>query len=151
MKQRSSALLLGAALLAATLVSGCSKLPTLRFDPPFGASNWVAFQDAVVVEGFSSAISVTIVNLKDQEILVRIEIDEIEGGGDCANSLRLGPIEKLGYSCPQPLIRQGNRYRVDARVYKDWGETKVAERIRRIITIETGEDGGLILVGRPMD
>ena len=151
MNKRVSALLLSAALLSASMGSGCFNLPTLRFDPPFGNSNWVEFQDSVVITGFSPGLGATIVNLKNKKISVRVEVDEIEGGGDCANSLSFGPLEKLGYLCPQSLVRLGNRYRVDVRVFKDWGETKVVERLQRIITIEKGKDGRLILVGRPLD
>jgi hypothetical protein len=151
MNKRVSALLFSTALLSASMGSGCFNLPTLRFDPPFGSSNWVEFQDSVVITGFSPGLGATIVNLKNKKISVRVEIDEIEGGGDCANSLSFGPLEKLGYLCPQPLVRVGNRYRVDVRVYKDWGETKTVERLQRAITIEKDNDGGLILVGRPLD
>jgi hypothetical protein len=151
MRSALGRLLLMSAALAMLGSLSCFNLPTVRFDPPFGYGNWVQFEDAIVVGPPTPAIAGNFVNLKDSDIAVRIEIDEIAGGDDCANSFGFGPKEKRPYACPQSFVAEGKRYRVDVRVYKDRGETNLAERIQRIVTIETGEDGELILVGRPLE
>jgi hypothetical protein len=131
---------------AVAALSGCSKLPSVQFDSPFGRTDWVELQDAVVVTGSSPALAVTVVNQKDVNLSLRVEIDEIDGRGDCANSFRLGPDQKFWYSCPQPAVKAGARYRTNIRVYKDWGQTKLAERIQGIVKIEAGPDGSLRLI-----
>ena len=144
---------LSVALLTVATLAGCSwlsGLPTLRFDSPFGETDWIELRDATVVIEPSPALAVTLVNQKDVNLSVRFEIDEIEGSSDCANSFRLSAGQKFWYSCPQPFVAAGRRYRVDIQVYKDLGQTKLAERIQRLIQIETGANGALVLVGQPV-
>lgn len=136
-----------AALLAATLVSGCSMFPSVRFESPFGRSNWVAIQDSAVVVGPPSALAVTFINRKEDAVSVQIDVDQIDGAGDCANSFRLDPEQSTRFSCPQQSVVVGQRYRVAIRVYNDLGETNVVERLRRTVRIVTTESGGLALQG----
>ena len=142
---------LSAVLLTALISPGCSKLPSVHLDSPFGKSNWVELHDARVVTDPAPALAVTVVNLTDKQLSVRVVIDEIEGRDDCQNSFRLISEQSVDYSCEQIFVAEGKRFRAEILVYKDWGQTKLAERIRRLIEIETGEDGGLVLVGRPVD
>ena len=150
MNKRVRLILFGAGLLGTAIASGCSGLPTLRFNSPFGSSNWIELRDSVVVGAPSPALAVTIVNQRDVKLSVRIEIDEIAGANDCINSIPLDPGQQFRYACPQKFVAAGKRYRAEIQVYKDLGGTKVAEHIRRIVDIEKGADGGLILVGRPV-
>jgi hypothetical protein len=138
-------------LLVVMLAAGCSKLPSVSFDSPFGQSNWVELQDSEVVAGFSPALQVTIVNLKDDVLSVRFIIDQIEGRDDCQNSFRLNPRQSIRYSCAQLYVAEGKQFRAEVQVYRDWGQTKLAERIRRNIEIEKAAGGKLVLVGRPVD
>lgn len=138
-------------LLALASVPGCSKLPSVRFDSPFGQSDWVEVQDPTVVPGPFPALSFSVVNLKDQVVSVHVEIDQIDGEGDCANIFRLEVGRTFRYSCPQRSVAAGQRYRGELRVYKDWGDTKLAERRRRILEIQADAGNELILVGRPAE
>ncbi len=151
MQRRIKRLLLVLLMIGACVLSGCLKLPSMRFDSPFGYGNWVVFEDAIVVGPPNPAIAGNFVNLKGSDVAVRIEIDEIAGGDDCSNSLGLGPKEKKPYACPQTFVAAGKRYRVDVRVYKDLGETKLAERFQRIVELQVGEEGELVLVGQPLE
>ena len=136
-------------ILAALFVFGCSGLPTLKFTPPFGRSDWVELKDSHVVDGDNPAIAVTIKNRKKQPIWVRMLIDEIEGGNDCQNVFKLNVQESFFFSCPQSAITVDTQYRVELIVFKDMGNTKIAERINRIVTLQWNDSGTLSLVGRP--
>ncbi len=138
-------------ILAALILFGCSGLPTLKFTPPFGRSDWVELRDSHVVDGDTPAIAVTIKNRKKKPIWVRMLIDEIEGGNDCQNVFKLNEQESFFFSCPQTSITVGTRYRAELIVFRDMGNTKIAERINRIVTLQWNDDGGLVLVGRPAD
>jgi hypothetical protein len=143
--------MLPAGLLAALVVFGCAGLPTLKFTPPFGRSDWVELKDSHVVEGDSPAIAVTVTNRKKRPIWVRMLIDEIEGGNDCQNVFKLDVQESFFFSCPQSSLQARTQYRVELLVFKDMGNTKVAERLNRLVTIQRNENGALVLVGRPAD
>jgi len=137
-------------LFASLVALGCSGLPTLKFDPIFGRSDWIEFKDShLVTEGPTLALGVTISNRKGVPLWVRMEIDEIEGGDDCVNTFRLQPKSDHPYFCVQTSLRAGKRFRVQAVVYRDAGNTKIAESIHRSIDLELGEDGQLEIVGRP--
>jgi hypothetical protein len=138
---------------AAVLVAGCSSLPlpSIRFDPPFGGGDWVEAQDSTVIRKPSAALAANFLNLRDQEISVRIEIDQVDGGNDCMDIFRLGPKEKTGYFCRQASLSENAEYRFDLRVYDDLGDTNLVEHIQRMITLESNEQGVLVMVGRPMD
>jgi hypothetical protein len=138
-------------ILAALVAFGCSGLPTLTFTPPFGRSDWVELKDSHVVDGDNPAIAVTIKNRKKQPIWVRMLIDEIEGGNDCQNVFKLNVQESFFFSCPQSAITVGTQYRAELIVFKDMGNTKVAERINRIVTLQWNDSGTLALEGRPAD
>jgi hypothetical protein len=137
------------ALLAIAGVTGCSKLPSVRFDSPFGQSEWVEVQSPSIVTGPFPALTFSVVNMRDRVLSVQVEIDQIEGDGDCENSFRLEPGRTFQYTCPQRSVAVGQRYRGDLRVYEDWGDTKLAEHRHRILEIQADEQGGLMLVGRP--
>lgn len=138
-------------MIAALVAFGCSGLPTLKFTPPFGRSDWVELRDSHVVDGDAPAIAVTIKNRKKKPIWVRMLIDEIEGGNDCQNVFKLNEQESFFFSCPQSAITVDTQYRAELIVFRDMGNTKVAERINRIVTLQWDDDGGLVLVGRPAD
>jgi len=139
-------------LFALLVALGCSGLPTLKFDPIFGRSDWIEFKDShLVTESPTLALGVTISNRKGVPLWVRMEIDEIEGGDDCVNTFRLQPKTDHPYFCVQTSLRAGKRFRVQAVVYRDAGNTKIAESIHRLIDLERGEDGQLVLIGRPAD
>ena len=78
-----------------------------------------------------------------------MEIDEIEGGDDCVNTFKLESKTSYPYVCPQTSLRPGKHFRVQAIVYRDAGNTKIAETINRLVALERGESGELELVGRP--
>jgi len=143
--------MLPAGILAALVVFGCGGLPTLKFTPPFGRSDWVELTDSHVVTGDNSALAVTITNRKKKPIWVRMLIDEIEGGNDCQNVFKLDVQESFFFSCPQSSLQARTQYRVELIVFKDIGNTKVAERLNRLVTIQRNENGALVLVGRPAD
>jgi len=143
--------LFGFHVFLASVFVGCSALPTLRFDPPFGRSDWVEFQDSRVVAGSISALAVTISNRRNVPLWIRMEIDEIDGDNDCMNILKLEPETKVPYSCPQASLGAGRRFRVQATVYKDSGNTKVVESINRLIEVRLAASGQLELLGRPAD
>ncbi len=151
MPGQATVVLLAVSLLALASVTGCSKLPSVRFDSPFGPSDWVEVQDPSVVPGPFPALAFSVVNLKDQVLSVQVEIDQIDGDGDCENDFRLEPRGTFRYSCPQRSVAAGQRYRGDLRVYKDWGDTKLAEHRHRLLEILAGEEAELILVGRPAE
>jgi hypothetical protein len=138
-------------LLAALVVLGCSGWPTLKFDPAFGRSDWIEFRDSHPIDDPTLALAVTIVNRKSVPLWVRMEIDQIEGGDDCVNTFKLQPKTSLPYFCAQTSLRPGKRFRVQATVYKDAGNTKIAESINRLVDLERGDSGNLELVGRPAD
>lgn len=150
MKRKSKRFVATLVVLFASAFVGCFKLPSVRFDSPFGQSNWVVFEDSIVVGPPTPALAGNFVNQKGSSIAVRIEVDEIEGGDDCANSISLAARETKPYVCPQSFVAEGKRYRIDVRVYKDLGETNLVERIQRIAELQVGEDGQLVLVGRPL-
>jgi hypothetical protein len=137
--------------LLALLAVGCFKLPTVRFEPPFGRSEWVILRDAGIVESPTPAIKVEIVSRTKAPLWVRVLIDDIEGTDDCQNSFRLEAKRSRRYTCPQRVVAAGKRFRAEIIVYRDQGQTKIAERIRRFVDVEADEEGALILVGRPMD
>lgn len=139
------------AALASLVAIGCSGLPTLKFTPPFGRSDWVELTDPHVIDGDNSAIAVTITNQKKKPIWVRMLIDEIEGGDDCQNVFKLDVQESFFFSCPQNSVEARTQYRVELIVFKDIGNTKVAERLNRLVTVQRNESDALVLVGRPAD
>jgi len=151
MSRISKRLVLIAAVLAVSSLAACFKLPSVRFDSPFGQSNWVVFEDSIVVGPPTPALAGNFVNQKGSSIVVRIEVDEIEGGDDCANSISLAAKETKPYACPQSFVAAGKRFRIDVRVYKDLGGTDLVERIQRHAELQVGEDGELVLVGRPLE
>jgi hypothetical protein len=138
-------------LSTVTVLCACSGLPSVRFDSPFGDGRWVEFRDGVVVGAPTPAIAGNFANLKDVRLGVRVEIDAIGEDDDCANTFSLGPGETRAYACAQKFVAAGKRYRVDVRVYKDLGSTDLVERVQRIVTLETGDEGELVLVGRPLE
>ncbi len=138
-------------LLAAFVALGCGGLPTLKFDPLFGRSDWIEFKDSHLIDGPPPALAVTISNRKNVPLWVRMEIDELEGGDDCMNIFRLEPKKSLPYFCAQTSLTAGKRFRVQAIVYKDAGNTRIAESIHRLIELQRGAYGRLELVGRPVD
>lgn|GEM_PF-3492020 len=131
------------------VVVGCSRLPTVRLDPPFGRSDWIELSDSRVIEGARPALVVTISNPKKIPLWIRMEIDEIDGRDDCMASFKLAPKMSHLYSCGQDDVSVGKRFRAEAIVYKDAGNTKATETIRRLVEIQKGPNGELILVGRP--
>lgn len=141
-------------LFAALVVFGCSRLPrlpTLSFDPAFGRSNWVEFRDARVIDDPTPALTVTISNRKNVPLWIRMEIDELEGEDDCMNVFKLEAKSSHPYLCAQTFIRAGKRFRVQAVIYKDVGNTKTVESINRLIELQRDADGELELVGRAAD
>ncbi|MBW2693526.1 MAG: hypothetical protein JRE57_12985 [Deltaproteobacteria bacterium] len=139
------------AALASLVAIGCGWMPTVKFTPPFGRSDWVELKDPHVVDDDNPAIAVTISNRKKRPIWVRVLIDEIEGGDDCQNVFKLDVGESFFFSCPQSSVEARTQYRVELLVFKDMGNTKVAERLNRLVTIQRNENGALVLVGRPAD
>jgi hypothetical protein len=139
------------AALASLVAVGCSWLPTVKFTPPFGRSDWVETTDPHVIDGDNPAIAVTIKNRKKKPIWVRMLIDEIEGGNDCQNVFKLNEQESFFFSCPQTSITADTQYRAEILVFKDMGNTKVAERLNRLVTVQRNENGELVLRGRPAD
>ena len=148
--KRSSRILL-VSLFAVALVFGCAAMPTLKFDPPFGRSDWVEFQNSHPVDGETPMLAVTIANQRDVPLWVRMEIDEIEGDDDCMNILKLEPKTSHPYACPQVSLRAGKRFRAQAIVYADSGNTKSVESINRLIELRIGTNGQLELIGRAAD
>ena len=140
-----------ASILTALVVFGCSWMPTVKFTPPFGRSDWVELKDPHVVEGDTPALAVTVTNRKKKPIWVRMLIDEIEGGNDCQNLFKLDVQESFLFSCPQSSVLARTQYLVELLVFRDMGNTKLAERLNRIVTIEQNENGELVLTGRPAD
>lgn len=138
-------------LLAAFVALGCGGLPTLEFDPPFGRSDWIEFENSHLIDGPPPALAVTISNRRNVPLWVRMEIDELEGGDDCMNIFRLEPKKSFPYFCAQTSLAAGKRFRVQAIVYKDAGNTRIAESIHRLIELQRGAYGRLELVGRPVD
>ena len=138
-------------LLAAIAVLGCSRLPTLRFNAPFGRSDWIEFKDSHLIDGPTPALAVTISNRKNVPLWVRLEIDELGGGDDCMNIFKLEPKTSRPYTCVQTFLSAGKRFRVQAIVYRDAGNTRTAESINRLIELQPGADGQLELLGRPAD
>jgi hypothetical protein len=125
--------------------------PAVEIRSPFGQSNWVEILDARVIEGAKPSLAVTIANLKKKPIWVRMEVEEIGGRSDCMNSFKLNPGMSHRYVCPQTSVSAGNRYRVELVVFKDQGNTRFSERIRRLIEVRRSESGALVLDGRPAD
>lgn len=123
----------------------------VRFDLPFGHSDWITWQDVHVVEGAEPAFVVTVLSQKDRPIWVRFLIDEIEGDNDCADEFRLDPDSRYVYHCPQARLQKGTEYRADITVFKDFGNTDVAEQIDRLVTLEVTDGGDFALSGRPVD
>ena len=148
MPRYATVLLMAVSLGALGGATACSKLPSVRIDSPFGQSDWVEVQDPVVVPGPFPALAFSVVNLRDQVLSVQVEIDQIDGEGDCANIFRLEPRRTFRYSCPQRSVAAGQSYRGDLRIYKDWGETKLAEHRHRILEIQAGPGDELTLIGR---
>ena len=140
-------------VLVILVASGCSRmsLPSVEFSSPFGQSNWVELLDARVIDGATPALAVTVANLKKKPVWVRVEVEGIDGGNNCMNSFKLDPGTSHRYACPQTSISAGNRYRAELVVYKDQGNTRVSERIRRLIEVRRSESGALVLDGRPAD
>jgi len=138
-------------LFVVLFAAGCFKLPTVRFEPPFGRSDWVVLQDARIDGSPAPAIRAEVVSQTDATLWIRVLIDDIEGTDDCQNSFRLDAKRSRQYSCPQRVVEVGKRFRAEIIVYKDQGQTKIAERIRRIVVVEVDEEGAFVLVGRPMD
>ncbi len=141
-------------LLAALVVLGCSRLPrlpTLSFEPPFGRSNWIEFRDARVLDSPTPALTVTISNRKNIPLWIRMEIDELGGEDDCMNVFKLEAESSRAYVCAQTFLSVGKRFRVQAVVYKDVGNTKTVESINRLIELQRDADGELELVGRAAD
>jgi len=138
-------------LLAAFVALGCGGLPTLKFDPPFGRSDWIEFKNSHLIDGPPPALAVTISNRRNVPLWVRMEIDELEGGDDCMNIFKLEPKKSFPYFCAQTSLTAGKRFRVQAIVYKDAGNTRIAESIHRLIELQRGAYGRLELVGRPVD
>lgn len=138
-------------VLTILAVLGCSGLPTLNFTPPFGRSDWVELKGSHVITGDNPAIAVTITNRKKKPIWVRMLIDEIDGGDDCQNVFKLDTQESFLFSCPQTSIEERTQYRAELIVFKDMGNTKVAERINRLVTVQRDENGELVLIGRPLN
>ena len=132
---------------------GCSResLPSVEFRSPFGFSRWVELRDAGVIEGARPALTVTVANLKKNPIWVRVDVEEIGGWNDCLNSFKLNPGASHRYVCPQTSLSVGNRYRAEIIVFKDRGNTKATERIRRLIDVKRSQSGALVLDGRPAD
>jgi hypothetical protein len=135
-------------VLVVLMSFGCRRLPSIKFESPFGHSNWVGIEGARVVEGSAPAIAVTISNRKNHPIWVRIEIEVIDGWNDCANSFKLTPGASHQYVCPQTAISAGTRYRAALVVYKDRGNTKPTEQLHRLIDVKEAENGSLVLEGR---
>ena len=146
MPSQARLVLLALSLLA--LATACSKLPSVHFNSPFGRSDWVEVRESAVVTGPPPALVFSLVNRKSQVLSVQVEIDEIEGGGDCQNTFLLEPGRTIRYSCRQRTVTPGNRYRGDLRVFTDRGATKLVERLHRILVIEAGPDDELFLVGQ---
>jgi hypothetical protein len=140
-----------AALFAALILCACSGFPSVRFASPFGNGRWIEFRDGVVVGPPTPAIAGNFVNLSDERLGLRVEIDAIEEDDDCADSFVLGPRETRPYACAQKSVAQRKRYRVDVRVYKDLGDTDLVERVQRVVELEKGGEGELVLVGRPLE
>ncbi len=145
-----------ARLLVALMIlvaSGCGgkSLPSVEFRSPFGHSNWVELRDAGVIEGATPYLAVTVLNRKKKPIWVRVQVDEMEGWNDCLNSFKLNPGASHRYVCPQTSVSVGNRYRAELTVFKDMGNTRATERIRRLIEVKRSPSGALELDGRPAD
>ena len=139
-------------VLVISVAVGCTKsLPSIKFESPFGHSNWVEISDGRAVGGETPSLSVTIKNLKKKPIWVRMIIDDLNGWNDCENSFRLTPGSSHRYVCPQTKLTVGTRYRAELTVFKDQGNTKPTERIQRTIELEQAADGSLVLGGPPAD
>jgi len=130
-------------------VVGCSGLPTVRFTPPFGRSDWIGLADAEVVVEPSPALAVTFTNERARRLWIRIEIDEIEGRNDCTNSFVLEPDQSHRYSCPQLSVAERTRYRAEILVFSDRANKRQLERLRRRLEILRDDEGRLVLAGRP--
>jgi hypothetical protein len=138
-------------LPAILVVVGCSRLPSVKLNPPFGRSDWIYIGDSHVIEEGRPALTVTISNSKKVPLWVRMEIDEIDGDDDCWNTFKLEPGMSHLYYCTQTKVLPGKRYRVEAIVYKNAGNTQLAESIRRLVELQLGPDGKLEIFGRPAD
>jgi len=138
-------------LLVSCWAVACSGLPTVHFNNPFGRSDWVELSDASVTTGAAPALNVTITNRVADPIWIRMMIDEVEGRNDCANNFRLGPEQSHRYVCPQAFVNAGKRYVAELTVFRDRGNTQVAELIRRHVELLRNDAGELILLGRPAD
>ena len=143
-----------AACLIVALLDGCSffkGLPSVQFNRPFASTDYVDLRDAHVRRGAEPALLVTVANKRRTRIWVRMVIDELEGRNDCVNSFGLDPDESFLYICPQPTIREGLRYRAELTVFRDRGNTSVAERLNRIIEVQRNAEGELVLIGKPAE
>jgi hypothetical protein len=135
-------------LVVTLALAGCIRLPTLRFNSPFGETNWVALTQSQVLEKPSPAFVVTVTNQKNQPLWVRFLIDEIDGANDCADVFQLDPESSYTYRCPQATLKEGAGYRAELTVFKDFGNTEVAERLNRIVLLRMDEEGGYTLIGQ---
>lgn len=142
---------LALALALIMLGAGCSRLPTIRFDPPFGRSDWVKLSNSGVIEEPTPALRVDIANDTGATLWARIRIDDIVGTDDCLSVLRLESKRSQEFRCPQRSLEAGKQFQAEIIVYRDVGQTRIAERIRRIVEVRRDEKGTLQLVGRPMN
>jgi len=92
---------------------------------------------------------VAVSNPKKVPLWVRVEIDQLEGDDDCMATFKLEPRMSHLYTCPQTFVAAGKRFRAEAIVYRDSGNTEIAETIRRLIELKRGPKGQLLLIGRP--
>ncbi len=146
---KTRGVLVALCLISLVSLEGCSWIRRFHFTSPFGRSDWVRLEGARVVEDPAPALTVNIVNRHDRRLWIRMEVDEVGGYNDCTNSMILERLGSHRYACPQATVEAGRKYRSEIRVFTDRGHTRSVERIRREIEILAGEDGELILQGRP--
>lgn len=77
-----------------------------------------------------------------------MEIDDLAGADDCMDTFKLEPGASELYTCAQTVVKAGKRFRASMIVYKDAGNTNTVESIRRIIELQRGPNGKLIVVGQ---
>jgi len=143
--------ILRAGLLGMLLAPGCKTFPTLEVELPFGHTGWIEIAEVRVVEGAAPALAATFIARKDQPVWVRLTIDGVDDERGCEDEFQLDPYTRYPFRCPQVSLAAGMRYRAELVVYKDIGDTHIAERIRRHLEILASEGGGLELAGRPAD
>lgn len=133
--------------LATLAAVGCTRLPSVEFSLPFGHSDWIELRDAGVIDGVAPALVATVVSRKKDLLWVRFVINQIEGADTCEGQFKLYPQTSHPYRCPLTSVDEGARYRAEITVYKDAGDTQVAERIHRTVELQRSQSGGFELIG----